>query len=408
MEYDLINTVVISLVLAFVFGMTAKKFSVSPILGYIFAGIVVGPFTPGFVADMPLAQQLAELGIILLMFGVGLHFSVDDLMRVRKVALPGALFQMFCATFIGTLVTVFLGFSLVTGLLYGLSLSVASTIVLLRALEQRKVIDTEMGKTAVGWLVVEDIAMVLALVMLPVAADLMNGEGGVTAGAVVWEILVVLVKIGAFVALMIFLGGKLLPWLLVQIAKARSSELTTLGTLSISMGFAYLAYMVFDASFALGAFLAGLVLSESEIGQKAAEKAMPMRDAFAVLFFVSVGMLFDPMTLVKNPLMVLVTVMIIIVGKSAAALLIARFFKMPKKSGYMIAISLAQIGEFSFILAGMALSRGMLNVDFYNLILAGALFSIALNPFLFHWLDRHMDKDDRGDAYGKKRTRFIA
>lgn len=393
MQYDIISTIVMSLVLAFICGMTAKKLRFPAILGYIVAGIVVGPFTPGFVADASIAKELAEIGIILLMFGVGLHFSLADLLQVRKIALPGALFQMLVATLIGALITTAMGYSLVKGLVYGFALSVASTVVLLRSLEQRGALDTETGKIAVGWLIVEDIAMVLALVFLPIVAEATVAGNDVSSGVVFKKFLEVLLKIGGFAVLMIVVGQKFLPGLLVLIAKTKSNELTTLGTLSIALGFAYLAYTVFDASFALGAFLAGLVLSESEIGHKAAEKALPMRDAFAVLFFVSVGMLFDPMTLVNSPLMVLATLFIIVVGKSAAALAITYLFRQPRKTSYTIAISLAQIGEFSFILAGDALTKGLLDKEFYNLLLSGALISIALNPFLFKCLDNHLAKE---------------
>lgn len=388
MQYDIISTVVVSLVLAFACGMAAKKLKFPTILGYVIAGILVGPFTPGFVADSSIAKELAEIGIILLMFGVGLHFSLHDLFQVRKIALPGALFQMMVATLIGTLIMIATGSDLITGLVYGFSLSVASTVVLLRSLEHRGEIETETGKIAVGWLIVEDIAMVLALVLFPLLADIIGQEKGVTIGFIFSELLRVSLTLGGFIVLMVVVGRKFLPRILVSIAKTKSSELMTLGTLSISLGFAYLAYTAFDASFALGAFLAGLVLSESDIGKKSAEKSLPMRDAFAVLFFVSVGMLFNPMTLIADPFMVLVTLLIIIVGKSGAAIMITHLFKQPMHVSYKIAISLAQIGEFSFILAGMALTKGLLDKDTYNLILSGAILSIALNPFLFKWLDK--------------------
>ncbi len=389
-HYYLIDTVVISLVLAFICGMGARKLGIPAIIGYIAAGVMVGPFTPGFVADFSIAKQLAELGIILLMFGVGMHFSIEDLLDVRKIALPGALFQMFAATLIGTVTAILIGESWIEGVLFGFSLSVASTIVLLRALEQRHEVDTPSGKLAIGWLIVEDIAMILALVMLPVLADLASNSQEVSFGKVMYEITGALLKVGGFMVLMVLLGRRFLPWLLQAIARTNSGELITLGTLAIALGFAYIAYAAFDASFALGAFFAGLVLSESQVGHEAAEKSLPMRDAFAVLFFVSVGMLFDPMTLLENPAMVAMTVVIVIAGKAFAALLIASFFKLPPREGYSIAISLAQIGEFSFIFAGIALANGLLSNDFYNYILAGAIFSIAINPFLFIWLDKRI------------------
>ncbi len=383
MEHNLINTVVISFVIAFSLGLLAKKLRLSPILGYILAGVIVGPFTPGFVADISLAQQLAELGVILLMFGVGVHFSLKDLLVVWKLAIPGALFQMFIATGIGTLAILLMGYPPITAFIYGFSLSVASTIVLLRALEHQDILGSKTGKIAIGWLIVEDVAMVFALVLMPVIAKIIADDVQVSAQTILAEVLRVILAIGGFVVLMMVLGRKFLPWILSQISKTKSNELMTLGTLSIAMGFALLAYILFDASLALGAFLAGLVLSESKEGQRAAEKSLPMRDAFAVLFFVSVGMLFNPMTLVESPLLVLLTVFIIIVCKGLAALIICKLFKLPQETSLTIAIALAQIGEFSFILASIALLNGMLNLEFYNLILAGALISIGLNPFLF-------------------------
>ncbi len=388
MEHTLISTIVASLVGAFVCGFAAKKVGLPAIVGYLFAGMLIGPYTPGFVADISTAQQLAEIGIILLMFGVGLHFSFADLVRVKNIAIPGALFQMSIATIIGLGVAVFAGYSWVAGALFGFSLSVASTVVLLRALEERKILQTESGKIAVGWLIVEDIAMVLALVLLPAVATQLGKGEGLSTQMLVTELVTVLLKVGGFFALMILVGRRLLPPLLVVIAQVKSRELITLGTLAIALGFAYLAYTAFGASFALGAFLAGLVLSESDIGYKAAEQSLPMRDAFAVLFFVSVGMLFDPSVLISSPLMVVATLAIIIVGKSAAALLITRIFRQPRDVSLTIAFSLAQIGEFSFILGGIALTSGLMEQSLYSMILAGALLSTALNPFLFSLLDR--------------------
>lgn len=388
MEHDLIDTIVISLVLAFILGFIAKKLKFPAILGYLLAGVMVGPFTPGFVADVSLANQLAEIGIILLMFGVGLHFSFQDLLRVRNIALPGAFFQMSVATLIGCMAGMAFGMELQGAFVFGLSLSCASTVVLLRALEERHIVHTETGKIAVGWLIVEDIAMVLALVLLPVLANMnASSAGGAGFGLIIKEFVIVLCKIGVFGILMIVVGTRVLPWLLVSISKTKSSELMTLGTLAIATGFAFVAYTVFDASFALGAFLAGLVLSESEIGQKSAEKSLPMRDAFAVLFFVSVGMLFDPSVLWQHPFMVLFTLAIIVVGKSLAALAITALFRQKTETSLTVAISLAQIGEFSFILASMGVTYGMMNQDAYNFILAGALLSISLNPFLFKMFD---------------------
>lgn len=393
MEHTLIDTIVLSLTMAFIFGFVAKKLKFPAILGYLFAGIVIGPHTPGFAADIDLARQLAEIGIILLMFGVGLHFSVSDIHRVKNIAVPGALFQMLVATGIGFGVAVALGFNPVAGIIFGLSLSVASTVVLLRTLENRNALKTESGKIAVGWLIVEDIAMVLALVLLPALANLATYQQEISPLLVISEVLGVLLKITGFCVLMIIIGRRFLPNLLVAIAKLRSRELSTLGTLAIALSFAFIAYTVFDASFALGAFLAGLIMSESEVGEKAGEQSLPMRDAFAVIFFVSVGMLFNPMILIDQPLAVLLTLAVIILSKTAAALFITSLFKQPKETSYTVAYSLAQIGEFSFILAGMALTMNVIPHDLYNLVLAGALLSIAINPFLFKLLDKQMQKE---------------
>lgn len=387
MDHTLIDTLIGSIVTAFFFGLIAKKLKLPTILGYLLAGIVIGPYTPGFVADINLAKQFAEIGIILLMFGVGLHFSFSDLIHVRKVAIPGALFQMASATALGAFVANLMGSGWVEAVIYGLSLSVASTIVLLRALEQRNAITTEAGRIAVGWLIIEDIIMVLALVLMPAFAHMNQAGESLSLGLVLLDLGEVILKVGAFFVFMLVIGRRVLPWVLVTIAKTRSRELNTLGMLVIALGMAYVAYAVFDASFALGAFLAGLVLNESDIGKKASEQSMAMRDTFAVLFFVSVGMLFDPMTLVKYPTLVLLTLFIIVVGKSLAAVLITRLFKQNNEVSTTIALSLAQIGEFSFILGGIALSYGMLDERLYHLILAGALLSIALNPFLFRLFD---------------------
>lgn len=387
MEYALINTIIASVVTAFVFGMVAKKLNLPAIFGYLLAGVAIGPHTPGFVADVSLAKQLAEIGIILLMFGVGLHFSLRDLFDSRKIALPGALVQMVSATAIGAALASFLGYSFPTALIFGFSLSVASTIVLIRSLEQRNLLDAQGGKLAISWLIVEDIAMVFALVMLPVIAEIIQGSQQPSVVVIATTLLEVLFKIGGFFAFMFVVGRRFLPWLLVQIAKMRSAELNTLGTLAIALGFASIAYLVFDASLALGAFLAGVMLSESEIGKKSAENTLPLRDAFSVLFFVSVGMLFDPKTLLLQPVAVLMTFFIIVVAKSIAAIAITSWFKQPQSVTYAVAIGLAQIGEFSFILGGLALAKGLLDQELFNLILAGAMLSIVINPFLFRLYD---------------------
>lgn len=388
MDYTLIYTIIGSIVTAFLFGLVAVRMKLPAIFGYLIAGVAIGPHTPGFVADISLAKQLAEIGIILLMFGVGLHFSFRDLMNSRKIALPGALVQMASATIIGAAVALSFGYSLMEGIIYGFALSVASTIVLLRALEQRKAIDHEAGKIAIGWLIVEDIAMVLALVLLPVIAEMMH-EQSISMERVVAEALEVLFKIGGFFAFMLLVGRRVLPWVLVATARRRSGELNTLCILAIALGFAAIAHLVFDASFALGAFLAGMVLNESEIGNKSAESTLPMRDAFSVLFFVSVGMLFEPVTLIEQPVAVLMTFLIIVGAKSLAAYAITSHFKQTELVSATVGIGLAQIGEFSFILGSLALVKDMITMDMYNLILAGAMLSIVVNPFLFRLYDRH-------------------
>lgn len=398
MEYALINTIIASIVTAFLFGMAARKLKLPAIFGYLLAGVAIGPHTPGFVADISLARQLAEIGIILLMFGVGLHFSLRDLFDSRRIALPGAVVQIACATAVGASLAVALGYSLASAFIFGFSLSVASTIVLIRSLEQRNLQTSRAGKIAISWLIVEDIAMVLALVMLPVLAKAGHDAQAVSGSVVVVALVEMLFKIGGFFVFMFVVGRRFLPWLLVHIAKMRSPELNTLGTLAIALGFASIAYVVFDASLALGAFLAGVMLSESEIGRKSAENTLPLRDAFSVLFFVSVGMLFDPQTLVMQPVAVLMTFLTIVGAKSLAAVAIASWFRQPREVTWVVAIGLAQIGEFSFILGGLAVAKGVLSQDLYNLILAGAMLSIVVNPFLFRWYDLAISRSDSKTA----------
>ena len=384
---SLILTLVGGFVLAFVFGMVANRLKLSPLVGYLVAGICVGPFTPGWVADTELAPQLAEIGVILLMFGVGLHFSPSDLMKVRKVAVPGALVQIGAATALGWLLGRFgLGMGDVEALLMGFALSVASTVVLLRALEERKQVKGEVGRIAVGWLIVEDLVIVIALVLLPllVVPEATEVTATALAGSIGWT----LVKVVAFVALMLVVGGKILPWVLIRIAHTRSRELFTLGVLSIALGIAWIAYAVFGASFALGAFVAGLVLNGTPLGHNAAERSLPLRDAFAVLFFVSVGMLFDPGILLRQPWAVLAVVGIVIIGKSLAALAITKAFRLDRATSLTVAASLAQIGEFSFILAALGMSLGAMSRETHDLVLAAALLSISLNPFVFALIDR--------------------
>jgi CPA2 family monovalent cation:H+ antiporter-2 len=385
-KYALISTIVLGLVLAFIFGFIANRLKLSPIVGYLLAGVAVGPYTPGFVGDSNLALQLAEIGVILLMFGVGLKFSLEDLWSVRGVALPGALVQMVVATALGFGFGQLIGLSAAESVVLGISLSVASTVVLLRALEDRKLTKTENGRICVGWLVVEDVAIVLAIVLLPTFVAISEGGGlSEAAGA---RLLETLLKIAAFVALMLVVGARVFPWLIVQIAHTKSRELMGLGTLALALGVAYAAYTLFDASFALGAFLAGVMLNGTAFTHKIAEDSQPLRDTFAVLFFVSVGMLFNPAVLIEQPLQIAAVVGIVILGKGLAALAITTLFKLPIATGLMIAVALAQIGEFSFVLAGLGRQLGVLSDATYNLILAAALISIALNPFLFALVER--------------------
>ena len=382
---SLILTLVGGFVLAFVFGMLANRLRLSPLVGYLVAGVVVGPHTAGFVADTELAPQLAEVGVILLMFGVGLHFSLADLMKVRRVAIPGALVQIAAATGLGWGMGRLMGMGDLEAVLMGFALSVASTVVLLRALEERKQVKAEVGRIAMGWLIVEDLVIVLALVILPLLV-IQPGEspsGVALAQSIGWTLL----KVAGFVAAMLVVGTRVLPWLLIRIAHTRSRELFTLGVLAIALGIAWVAYALFH-SFALGAFLAGLVLNSSPLGHNAAERSLPLRDAFAVLFFVSVGMLFDPTILVREPLAVLGVLGIVIVGKSVAALAITAIFKLDRATSLTVAAALAQIGEFSFILAALGVSLGGISPETRDLILAAALLSISLNPFVFALVDR--------------------
>ncbi|MDB5559735.1 MAG: sodium:proton antiporter, partial [Enterovirga sp.] len=357
----LITTIVAGLGLAFVFATIAQRMRLSPLIGYLVAGVAIGPFTPGYVADLNLAPQLAELGVILLMFGVGLHFSLADLLAVRAIAVPGAIGQIAIATLLGMALAWALGWSTGAGIVFGLALSVASTVVLLRALQERRIIETEKGRIAVGWLIVEDLAMVLALVLLPAVSGLLGGktDPGASHGGLagwigsdsVWVLLALtLAKVAAFVVLMLVVGRRVIPWILHYVAHTGSRELFRLAVLAIALGVALGSSELFGVSFALGAFFAGMVLAESELSHRAAQETLPLRDAFAVLFFVSVGMLFDPMILVRDPLPVLATVLIIVVGKSIAAYGIVRAFGHPNATALTISASLAQIGEFSFIL----------------------------------------------------------
>lgn len=391
----LITTMVAAIVLAFVLGAAAHRLRLSPLVGYLLAGVAIGPFTPGFVGDMHLASQLAEIGVILLMFGVGLHFSLDDLMKVRMIAIPGAVVQIAIATLMGWGLAAMLGWSLAAGLIFGLSLSVASTVVLLRALEQLDLFRTERGRIAIGWLIVEDLAMVLALVLLPPVARLLDSgaDGGGLEDGLLLSLGVTLGKVALFVALMLIGGRRLVPSVLGRIARTGSRELFTLAVLAIALGIAYGSAELFSVSFALGAFFAGMVLSESDLSHRAAEQTLPLQDAFAVLFFVSVGMLFDPMVLVRSPWSVAATLAIILVGKSLAAFGLVLLFRYPMRTALTVAVSLAQVGEFSFILIGLGMSLGILPEEGQGLILAGALLSITANPFLFALIQKHYPEE---------------
>ncbi len=387
-ETELIATIVMSLVVAFAGGFLANKARLPPLVGYLLAGVVIGPFTPGYVGDQLLANQLAEIGVILLMFGVGLHFSIGDLMAVRRIAVPGALGQMTAATGLGIAIAWLWGWSFGAGLVLGLALSVASTVVLLRALEQRGVLDSGPGRIAVGWLIVEDLAMVLALVMLPALAGALGGDtrglAGQAGGGGLWLTLAVtLVKVALFLALMLVVGQRAIPWILTQVARTGSRELFTLAVLAVALGIAFGSAELFGVSFALGAFFAGVVLAESDFSHRAAANSLPLQDAFAVLFFVSVGMLFDPSIIVREPLATLTVLGVILLAKSVAAFGIVIAGGYQVRTALLVSASLAQIGEFSFILAGLGVQLNLLPIEGRDLILAGAILSIMANSAVF-------------------------
>jgi CPA2 family monovalent cation:H+ antiporter-2 len=386
-DAPLITMLALAFVIAFAFGMIAQKFRLSPLVGYLLAGVAVGPHTPGFVADTVLAQQLAEVGVILLMFGVGLHFSPADLMRVRWIAIPGAIAQMAVATLLGFAVAQFFGWGIGGGLVFGLALSVASTVVLLRALESRNDVDSDQGRIAVGWLLVEDILMIAALLLLPAFADLLADRPQSSGDSLAYSLLMTVAKVALFAALALVVGRRVIPWLLQHVADTGSRELFTLAVLACALGIAFGAAILFDVSFALGAFFAGVIMNESEFSHDAAQRSLPFQDAFAVMFFVSVGMLFQPSIIFEAPLAVLAVLLIILFGKSLAAFLIVLAFRHPLTSALTISASLAQIGEFSFILAGLGVSYGLLPPEGRDLIMAGALLSISLNPLLFRALE---------------------
>ncbi|OSJ35407.1 Kef family K(+) transporter [Bradyrhizobium japonicum] len=401
-DTPLIATIVVGLGLAFVLGTIAQRFRIPPLVGYLLAGVAVGPFTPGFVADQALATELAELGIILLMFGVGLHFSLQDLLSVRRIAVPGAVVQIAVATLMGLGLAWLMGWGVGAGLVFGLALSVASTVVLLRALQERRLMQTDRGRIAVGWLIVEDLAMVLVLVLFPAIASLQSGgdkpafeplaaQAGFGLAGIV---MLTLAKIIVFIGLMLVVGRRVIPWILHYIAHTGSRELFRLGVLAIALCIAFGATKLFDVSLALGAFFAGMMLRESPLSARAAQESLPLRDAFAVLFFVSVGMMFDPMSVVREPWPLLATLAIIMLGKSLAAFLIVVLFRHPVATALTISASLSQIGEFSFILAELGVASQILPSDGRDLIMAGAILSIMLNPLMFAaatWLAPRLD-----------------
>jgi CPA2 family monovalent cation:H+ antiporter-2 len=391
-ETALLALIAIGLAFAFVGGFISIRLRLSPIIGYLLAGIAIGPFTPGFVGEAHLAAQIAEIGVILLMFGVGMHFSVRDLWAVRSIAVPGAIAQIAAATALGAGVACFWGWSLGAGLVFGLALSVASTVVLLRALESSGVTDTSDGKIAIGWLIVEDLVMVLALVLLPAFAHQLGGVApsqNLSEGRSVWLALgMALAKAALFIIFMLVFGTRLFPWLLKQVERTGSRELFTLAVVSLALGVAFASASLFGVSFALGAFFAGVVINQSDLNHRATTYLQPLQDAFGVLFFVAVGMLFDPRILLRQPLQVLIVLAIIIVGKSLAAFGIVLALRRPLSTALTVSAALAQIGEFSFILAALGISLGLISIEAQNLVLAGALLSITLNPLVFFAVSR--------------------
>lgn len=408
-ETPLIMTLAAGLGLAFLLGLVAQRLKLPLIAGYLVAGIIIGPFTPGYVADQKLATELAEVGVILLMFGVGLHFSLKELLSVRRIAIPGALAQIAVATAAGTFLGWLSGWGIGAGLIFGLALSVASTVVLLRALQDRELVTTDRGRIAVGWLIVEDLVMVISLVMIPPLAGVLGGRAAPVPdeaaeivqyglSPVLATLLVTGVKVGAFVALMLVVGRKLIPWMLHYVAHTGSRELFRLAVLAIALGVAFGSAKFFGVSFALGAFFAGMVMAGSTLSQQAMRETLPLRDAFAVLFFVSVGMLFNPAILLSAPFKLVAVVLVIVVVKSAAAYGIVRAFGHDKGTALTIAAALAQIGEFSFILIVMGVQLSVVPPAAKDLVVAGAMISILVNPVLFRALDRWMTRHPEDSA----------
>lgn len=413
-ETALIATIAAGLGLAFLFGFAATRLKLPPLVGYLIAGVVVGPFTPGYVADTGLASQLAEVGVILLMFGVGLHFSMRDLLAVRRIAVPGALVRIAAITVVGAIVSHGWGWSWGGGIVFGLALSIASTVVLLRAFEGRGILSSANGRIAVGWLIVEDLAMVLVLVLLPALAGVLGGHEGAAASSgmsVLWAVGLTLFKVAAFVAIMLYVGSRVVPWLLAAVARTGSRELFTLAVLAAAVGIAFGAARLFGVSFALGAFFAGVVISESDLSHQAAAEALPLQDTFAVLFFVSVGMVFDPRVLVQEPLAVLATVAVAVGAKAVVSFVMVLARGYPLSSALTVSAGLAQMGEFSFILAGLGRSLGLLPKEGQSLILAGAILSIVLNPFaltLLEWVGRRLRAYPRVQASLERRGGALA
>ena len=384
-DVELIILLAVGFGLALAFGYIAARLRLPPLIGYLIAGILISPNTPGVVGDIQLANQLAELGVMFLMFGVGMHFSLNDLMQVRRIALPGAILQIAVATLLGVGVSMLWGWSFGSALVFGLSLSCASTVVLLKALGDRGLLESINGKIAVGWLLVEDLVMVLALVLLPATAVLLGGQAleGSSDGNIWLTLGITLLKVAGFIAFMLIVGKRLIPMIMQVVARLGSRELFTLTVVAAAVSIAFGAYKVFGVSMALGAFFAGMVVKESDFSHRAEEETLPLREIFSILFFVSVGMLFDPRIMIEQPLHVLAVVAIIMIGKTIAAMALVLFFRYPINTALTVGASLAQIGEFSFILAALGVSLNLLSLEGQNLILAGALISITLNSFIF-------------------------
>jgi CPA2 family monovalent cation:H+ antiporter-2 len=386
-DLPLITTIAAAFTAAWLLGLLTQWLKLSPIVGYLLAGVIIGPHTPGFVADIHLATQLAEVGVILLMFGVGLHFHLDDLLSVRRVAVPGAVGQSLVATLLGVLVALIYGWSLKSGVVIGFAVAVASTVVLIRVLTDNKLLDTSHGHVAIGWLIVEDIFTVIVLVLIPAMGTPTTGDHA-AGGSLLWNLTIALLKLAALIAIVLVAGARLIPWVMVRVARLRSREMFTLTVLVMAIALAAGSYQFFGASMALGAFLAGMMVGQSPVSQQAAADALPLRDAFAVLFFASVGMLFDPMFIVREPMLLLAVLGIVLIGKPLAALLIVAVLGYPARTAIVVALGLAQIGEFSFILSELGRQHGLVNDSGHNVLVACAIVSITLNPILFRFLPR--------------------